>query len=102
MMPNGTAQTAMSRIAPLCAPRARSRYSVSTAAAMMPRMMQRAYARIGTGPICHTAWVGLGIAARVTGEHGTVAHGADGTPGSSRIYPDTARNAHSARTTADV
>jgi hypothetical protein len=35
--------------------------------------------------------VGLGIEASVTGQHGTVAHGASGTPGSSRIYPDTAR-----------
>ncbi|GIJ52033.1 hypothetical protein Val02_89190 [Virgisporangium aliadipatigenens] len=36
-------------------------------------MMQSAYARNGNGPMCHTLWVGLGIAAMFTGAHATVA-----------------------------
>ena len=63
MMPVGTAQTAMSSTAPGATPRWRSRHSVTTQATTMPTMMQSAYARIGTGPSCQTAVLGLGRAA---------------------------------------
>ena len=42
MMPNGTAQTAMSRTSPGAPPRATQRCSVSRTAATMPAMMQSA------------------------------------------------------------
>ncbi|GGO15711.1 hypothetical protein GCM10011576_27960 [Micromonospora parathelypteridis] len=60
----------------------------------MPAMMQSAYARIGTGPSCQTAVLGLGRAAwgdseaRVTGAHATAAHPHSGTPGGWRVYLD--------------
>ena len=56
MMPNGTAHTAMSRTAHgRRAAAGAAGTSSHAAAAMMPAMMQSAYARIGTGPSCHTA-----------------------------------------------
>src|SRR5262245_38345733 len=72
-MPNGTAQTATSRMAHGGAPRRRRRDSATSAATTIPRTMQRAYALIGSGPSCHTAVLGLGIAAIVTGAHATAA-----------------------------
>jgi hypothetical protein len=41
-MPNGTAQTAMSRTSPFAPPRATQRRSVITTAATMPAMMHSA------------------------------------------------------------
>src|SRR5690606_2959890 len=71
MMPNGTAHTAMSNTAHFGAPRARIRASAIAQAITMPRMMNSAYARTGTGPISHAAVVGLGIEARGTGHNAT-------------------------------
>ncbi|GAA3760938.1 hypothetical protein GCM10022379_31000 [Micromonospora maritima] len=57
-------------------------------------MMQSAYARIGTGPSCQTAVLGLGMAAsgvigaRVTGAHGTGADRVCGTPVRRAAEPD--------------
>src|SRR5215213_5955782 len=75
MMPNGTAHTAMSSDAHGATPRRRSRYSMISTAATMPRTMHNAYARIGRPSTCHTEVVGLGIAARFTA-HTLPGHGA--------------------------
>jgi ADP-ribose pyrophosphatase YjhB (NUDIX family) len=86
-MPNGTAQVTMSSTAQGGAPRWRIRNSVTTEAATMPRTMNMAYARIGTGPRCQTPWVGLGIAARwVTTATLTDAH-ATGLLGGRAAWP---------------
>src|SRR4051812_16813070 len=81
MMPNGTAQTAMSRDAHGATPRRRSRYSMISSAATMPSTMQSAYARTGRPRTCHTDVVGLGIAARFTNAHATAAPGIRGPQG---------------------
>ena len=61
MMPNGTAQIAMSMTSPAVPPRATHRFSPIQMAAATPRMMHSAYPRSGTGPTCQTPSDGLGI-----------------------------------------
>src|SRR4051795_6445901 len=68
MMPDGTAHTTMSRIAYRGAPRLVIRLSPIQAATTMPSTMNRAYARSGIGPRCHTEVLGLGMLAKVTAD----------------------------------
>jgi len=60
MTPKGTAHSATSRMASGSPPRVVHRRWVMIRATMIPAMMHNAYARIGSGPRCHTPWDGLG------------------------------------------
>ena len=60
-MPNGTAQIARSVTSPCRPPRATQRRSPIQTAATMPRMIEKAYARSGTGPRYQTPSPGLGM-----------------------------------------
>lgn len=62
-IPAGTAQIAMSAIAPARPPRATHRRLAHPTETTIPARMHSAYARTGNGPRCHTPCDGLGMAA---------------------------------------
>ena len=61
MMPKTMAHPETSQTWSVLPPRWRIRRAVSHSARTMPAMMHSAYARMGTGPRCHTLRVGLGM-----------------------------------------
>src|SRR5215831_1332879 len=89
MMPAGTAQMATSSTRYGWAPRLRMRRSVTQQATRMPTMMHSAYARRVSGPSCHAAVVGLGMAASgFTDAHATAVSHLSAPLARRRVMPD--------------